>query len=434
MVSVFWFRRDLRIDDNHGLFQALQSGETILPLFIFDSNILSTLPKADARVSFIHSEICKLKQVFQQHMSDIQVCYGTPQEVFLSLFRQYDIKNIYTNHDYEPYAISRDTAIKKLITAHGGKFFSYKDQVLFEKNEILKKDNTPYTVFTPYSKIWKRTLESTKIPLYKSQEHLHNLSPVPHPLPLISLEEMGFTKSTLSFPSAEYSIDVLKTYDQTRDIPSIPGTSRIGVHLRFGTLSIRKILQKGLLYNETFVNELIWREFFMQILWHFPHVVETSFRKKYECIAWENNRTFFECWKNGETGYPLVDAGMRELNATGFMHNRVRMLTASFLCKHLLIDWKWGEKYFAEKLLDFDLSSNNGGWQWCAGTGCDASPYFRIFNPESQMKKFDPHQIYIQKWVPEFGTSEYRPPILEHATARKKALERYKEALGKNIA
>lgn len=434
VISVYWFRRDLRIRDNHGLYKALQSGEKILPLFIFDSNILRALPKNDARVSFIYSQIQQLKQAFQKHGSDIKVCYGTPNEIFHHLFQEYNIKNIYTNHDYEPYAVERDIKIRELTEKNKGKFFSYKDQVLFEKNEILKKDKTPYTIFTPYSKIWKIHAEAEGVPCYKSEEYLHNLMPLSKYLPFPSLEKIGFKKSTLSFPSLNYDLNIIKTYDYTRDIPGICGTSRLGLHIRFGTISIREVIREGFLYNETFVNELIWREFFMQILWHFPSVVKKCFREKYEHIEWENNNEDFERWKKGETGYPLVDAGMRELNSTGFMHNRIRMLTASFLCKHLLIDWKWGESYFSQKLLDFDLSSNNGGWQWSAGTGCDASPYFRIFNPESQMKKFDPDLIYIKKWVPELESLEYPSPIIEHKTARERALQRYKKALHKSVA
>lgn len=427
--SIFWFRRDLRIEDNHGFFKALTSGEKILPLFIFDSHILEKLPKNDARVSFIHEQIETLKKIFQENKSDFLVLHGSPETLFPQLLKQYYIKNIYTNTDYEPYARNRDETIKNIIEKNGGNFLSFKDQVIFEKNEVLKKDGTPYTVFTPYSKIWKKNLEEDGIQQYNSEEFLNNLLPLEQGLPIPSLSEMGFEPSNIQIPSKKYELDIISKYDKTRDVPSIKGTSRLGVHLRFGTISIRETVLVAMIHNEIFLSELIWREFYMQILWHFPYVTERSFREKYDAIEWENNTKHFEAWKNGNTGYQLVDAGMRELNTTGYMHNRVRMVTASFLCKHLLIDWRWGEKYFAEKLLDFDLAANNGGWQWSAGTGCDAAPYFRVFNPESQQKKFDPDFEYIKKWVPEFGSFEYPQPIIEHKFARNRAIERYKKGL-----
>lgn len=428
-TSIFWFRRDLRIADNHAFYNALTSTEKILPLFIFDAHILEKLPRNDARITFIHEQITSLKKVFQENGSDFLVLHGTPETLFPKVLQEYNIKNIYTNTDYEPYAQERDEKIKNIIENNGGNFFSYKDQVIFEKNEVLKKDNRPYTIFTPYSKIWKARLEEIGIQHYKSEDFLKNLVPISQPLLFPSFAEIGFEQSNIPIPSKKYELNSIRSYDKTRDIPSINGTSRLGIHLRFGTISVRETVILAMIHNAVFLSELIWREFYMQILWHFPHIVNKSFKPKYENIVWENNTNHFEKWRNGQTGYPMVDAGMRELNATGYMHNRVRMVTASFLCKHLLIDWRWGEKYFAEKLLDFDLSANNGGWQWSAGTGCDAAPYFRVFNPESQQKKFDPEFSYIKKWVPEFGTFDYSKPLIEHKSARNRAIERYKKGL-----
>lgn len=431
-ISLFWFRRDLRISDNHGLYKALSSGEKILPIFIFDQNILKKLPRNDARVSFIYTQIHGLKKTFQDYGSDFLVLYSTPEKTIPEIIKKYSVQNIYANHDYEPYSITRDQKIKDIIEAQGGKFLTYKDQVIFEKNEVIKKDGTPYTVFTPYSKTWKTRLHESGIQPYESQNFLKNLFPIPENFTLPTLKAIGFQKNTLEIPSPEYTLNIIREYSKNRDFPARSGTSRLGIHLRFGTISIREIVTIALTHSETFLNELIWREFYMQILWHFPYVEKENFKKKYNAIQWKNNKNNFEKWKTGTTGYPLVDAGMRELNQTGYMHNRVRMVAASFLCKHLLIDWKWGDRYFAEKLLDFELASNNGGWQWSSGTGCDAAPYFRVFNPESQQQKFDPDFTYIKKWVPEFGTAHYPLPMVEHKSARLQAIEYYKRALNPN--
>lgn len=426
-ISIFWFRRDLRIKDNNGFLNALLGKEKVLPIFIFDINILKNLNKDDARVSFISSRIKKLKKIFLSKNSDILVLKGDPEKVFEELLEKYNVVNIYTNNDYEPYAKKRDIKIKELIEKKEGNFFTFKDQVIFEKKEIIKSDFTPYTVFTPYLKKWKQTLYSKPIKILKSENYLENLVYIKNATPLISLEDIGFEKSEIFIPNNKYNSSIIKNYGKNRNILSINGTSKLSIHLRFGTISIRELVKVSLLESSVFLNELIWREFFMQILYNFPKVTKYAFREKYKNIKWKNNKSDFEKWKSGKTGYPLVDAGMRELNKTGYMHNRVRMLTASFLCKHLLIDWRWGEEYFAKKLLDFDLASNNGGWQWCSGTGCDASPYFRGFNPEVQQKKFDPEFKYIKKWIPEFNTVNYPKPIIEHSFARNRAIERYKE-------
>lgn len=430
-VNLFWFRRDLRLVDNAGLYHALQSGAPVLPVFIFDKNILDELEdKQDKRVQFIYDALCRLDAQLRNRDSALQVIYSTPVAAFTQLISEYDVKAVFTNHDYEPYAIQRDEQVSRLLNEKGILFHSYKDQVIFEKQEILKDNKEPYTVFTPYSRKWKQTLTDfylKEYPVQKYLQHLYkyNAKPIPKP------EEIGFVSSSINV-SMEANEELIRNYDKTRDIPSVNGTTRLSVHLRFGTISIRHLVSLAKQWNEIFLNELIWREFYQMILWHFPHVVNGAFKTEYDHIHWRNNEDEFKHWCEGRTGYPIVDAGMRQLNETGYMHNRVRMITASFLTKHLLIDWHWGEAYFAKKLLDFDLSANNGGWQWAAGTGCDAAPYFRIFNPYLQTGKFDPQLKYILQWVPEYGTPSYPKPIVEHSFARIRCLKVYKEGLAKS--
>ncbi len=429
-MVIFWFRRDLRLNDNAGLYQALKDNKEVLPIFIFDKNILDKLSaKDDARVSFLHNTISHLKKELQAIGSDLQVFYNTPLNVYKKLTKEYNIEKVYTNRDYEPYAQNRDKEIFDFLNSLNIPFIGKKDHVIFEKNEVLKKDGKPYTVFTPYSKIWKSQLSEFYYQSYPTLKYAAQFKPISQTSDLISLSEMGFEKSKITVPDYILSKDILNYYHKNRDIPSLDGTTKISTYLRFGLVSIREMVQKALLHNETWLNELIWRDFYQMILFHFPHSVEKSFKPQYDNIPWENNEAHFEKWCEGKTGYPMVDAGMRELNATGFMHNRVRMVTASFLTKHLLIDWKWGERYFAEKLFDFDLASNIGGWQWAASSGCDAAPYFRVFNPSEQHRKFDPNDKYIKKWIPEFGTNQYPEPIVEHKMARQKAIDTYKEAL-----
>jgi deoxyribodipyrimidine photo-lyase len=437
MLNIFWFRRDLRLEDNAGLYHALKSGLKVLPLFIFDKNILDKLEdRKDARVSFIHEQIRKLSEQLKQFGSSIVVKYGDPETIWYELLDEYQITVVYTNRDYESYAMARDEKISKLLCDKGLNFHHYKDQVIFEQLEVVKKDNLPYTVFTPYSRRWKELLQSRTmggdlfyLKSYPTEKYFDNFYQT-DALPIPTLSEMGFEQSNIPIPSKEVAQGIIRNYDKNRNFPSIAGTSKLGIHFRFGTISIREKARKAMPLNETFLNELIWRDFYSQILTNFPKVEKKAFRAQYDLIEWRNNETEFKAWCEGKTGYPLVDAGMRELNTTGFMHNRVRMVVASFLVKHLLIDWRWGEAYFAQKLLDFDLASNNGGWQWAAGCGTDAAPYFRIFNPESQAEKFDKDTVYIRKWVKEFGTSTYAKPIVDHKFARDRCLEVFKRAVG----
>lgn len=432
-INIFWFRRDLRLTDNVGLYQALSSGKKVLPIFIFDTEILDKLEdKKDKRVTFIYKAISEIHNKLGSLKSTIDVRYGKPLEIFKELIRDYEIESVFTNHDYEPYAIKRDGEIKRLLASSEISFHTFKDHVIFERLEVCKDDGTPYTVFTPYSKKWKATLKESDYRSWTTEDKFDkfvNLKPVQ----LISLKEMGFEEIDMEYPSIEVKAELIKKYQQQRDFPAVDGTSKMGVHLRFGTVSIREMVRQSMKLSETYLNELIWRDFYQMILANFPRVGQgLTFKPEYESIPWRNNEQEFERWCAGETGYPIVDAGIRELNETGFMHNRVRMIVASFLTKHLLIDWKWGEAYFADKLLDFDFASNNGGWQWAAGTGCDAAPYFRVFNPYLQTKKFDPELKYIRKWVPELENLNYPTPIVEHEFARKRVLEVYSKALKSN--
>lgn len=429
-VTVFWFRRDLRLDDNAALYHALKKDKPVLAIFIFDTDILKKLSdKSDKRVQFIHQEIEGLNEELKKYSSSILVKVGHPLEVWRTLLNEYSIQGVYTNRDYEPYAIERDKTVQAFLSERNISFHTYKDHVIFECNEVVKDDGNPYTVFTPYSRKWKAALKPFFYKPYPTLKYAGNFFKT-QPFRIPSLESLGFKRTDFKFPARIIKSELIKEYAVKRDYPAENGTSHLGIHLRFGTLSIRKLLQFALQRNETFVNELIWREFYQQILYHFPHVVNNAFKPQYDCIKWQNNTEHFAAWCEGRTGYPLVDAGMRELNQTGYMHNRVRMVAASFLTKHLLIDWRWGEAYFAEKLLDFELASNNGGWQWASGSGTDAAPYFRVFNPQLQMEKFDPQLIYVKKWVPEYGTDAYPLPIVIHEKARIRALETYKSALG----
>jgi len=428
-ISIFWIRRDLRWDDNTGLYAALDGEHPVLPLFIFDTRILDDLEtRDDARVNFLHQTLEEMNTAIADKGASILVKHGKPEKVWNSLLDTYDIRSVYFNRDYEPYARERDQHITELLEGNAIAVHTFRDHVIKEPDEVLKDDGDPYVVFTPYSKKWLDSLNDEDLQSVPSALYFDNFVKEKHDLP--SLSSMGFSKSGLPIPGKNVSDQLLDSYGDKRNFPAAEGTSRMGVHLRFGTVSIRKLASQAREHSKTYLNELIWREFYQQILWHFPRVVQENFHKKYDALRWRNNADEFEKWCKGNTGYPIVDAGMRELNETGYMHNRVRMIVASFLTKHLLIDWRWGEAYFAKKLLDYELASNNGGWQWAAGTGTDAQPYFRIFNPYSQTDKFDKDHRYIRKWVPEFDSDDYAEPIVEHKAARERALDRYKEAVG----
>ncbi|NNK60975.1 MAG: deoxyribodipyrimidine photo-lyase [Flavobacteriaceae bacterium] len=425
-ISIFWFRRDLRLNDNHGFYNALKSDSQVLPIFIFDTTILSELPEQDPRVTFIYDNLQKMRDELNGRLA---IFNGKPIDVFSELIESHDIDSVFTNHDYEPYARERDTEIAALLISKNIAFKTFKDQVIFEKNEVVKDDGTPYKVYTPYMKKWKSIFQSKSMNTYPSETLLDNIKKNIE-FPNLTLVDIGFERSDQKIADFDVSASMIRNYEAKRNFPAEDHTSRLGPHLRFGTVSIREMVNKAINEtNEIFWQELIWREFFMQILWHFPHTVNKSFKPKYDRIEWRNNEKEFDLWCQGKTGYPLVDAGMRQLNSTGFMHNRVRMLVGSFLCKHLLIDWRWGEAYFAEKLHDYEMASNVGNWQWVAGSGVDASPYFRIFNPTTQIKKFDKDLEYIKTWVPEFQELDYTEKIVDHKEARERCLRIYKEAL-----
>ncbi len=432
-ITIFWFRRDLRLNDNTGLFFALSENKNVLPIFIFDTEILDRLPKKDARLNFIYNTLNQLNNKLQEINRGISLYHGNPLTVFKKIIETHNVNAVYTNHDYEPYALERDKNIADFLAKKSISFKSYKDQVCFEKNEIVKADGTPYMVYTPYKNKWKEVFRTTKFDQYPSEQYLKNINEQAN-YNTVSLNELGFEKSNIKVQAYMATPELIQGYEDTRNIPGNKnGTSKLGPHLRFGTVSIREMIKKAIAQkNEVFWSELIWREFFMQILWHFPYTQNACFKPKYDQIEWRNNEQEFEKWKNGKTGYPLVDAGMRELNTTGYMHNRVRMLVGSFLCKHLLIDWRWGEAYFAEKLLDYELSSNIGNWQWVAGTGVDAAPYFRIFNPTTQIQKFDKNHVYIKRWVADLNELTYPTPMVDHKMARERCLATYKLALDRH--
>ena len=435
MTALFWHRRDLRINDNKGLFEALKQNEIVHPIFIFDKSILDKLPNNDQRILFIYQEIESLKKSYQNLGSDLWVYYGEPSEIIPKIAQELNCSSVYFNNDYEPYALQRDEEIQVSLNKIKIEFIGKKDHVIFEKNEVLKDDGKPYTIFTPYSRKWKANLKEEDLREYSIEKHTRNLVQKQQEKDLITLEEMGFESKVLhDFPDRIAKNEILKNYHLSRNFPAVKGTSKLSLHLRFGTISIRKLALIAREQNETYLNELIWRDFYQMIIFHFPKSAENSFKAQYDKIIWEKNEVHFDSWCTGKTGYPIVDAGMRELNATGFMHNRVRMVVASFLTKHLLLDWRLGAAYFAEKLLDFELASNTGGWQWAAGCGCDAAPYFRVFNPQAQQEKFDKSFEYIKKWVPEYGTSSYPEPVIEHKFARERILQRFKSALNETNA
>jgi len=422
-VSVFWFRRDLRLEDNCALFHALNSNYKVLPIFIFDEAILNELSKDDLRVNFIYDSLNNINNELAKSNASLYVKKGNPVDIWAAIFEEFNVKNVFFNKDYEPYAIQRDAKIKLLCKQKNINCLTFKDQVIFEEAEIVKADGLPYSVYTPYKNKWLEKYHTNSPVEYQSESFKENFFKSSFAFP--SLSNIGFVESAIKvLPS---NAGCIKKYQDIRDIPSIE-TSNASVFLRFGTISVRKLADYAHKTNQIYLSELIWREFFMQILFHYPKVVNENFKSKYNFIPWRNDEAEFKLWCEGKTGYPIVDAGMRQLNKTGAMHNRVRMITASFLCKHLLIDWRWGEAYFAKKLLDFELASNNGNWQWVAGTGCDSAPYFRVFNPTTQQQKFDPNYKYIKKWIPDFNKVAI-PEIVSHQFARERYLKAVKQSL-----
>ncbi|MBK8340046.1 MAG: deoxyribodipyrimidine photo-lyase [Flavobacteriales bacterium] len=428
-IAIHWFRRDLRLRDNHGLYRALADHGNVLPLFIFDTTILDKLEdRRDRRVDFIHRAVQTMKTELERRGASMLVAHGNPLRIWQELLERFDVRAVTFNHDHEPYAIGRDKAVSELLRARSIPIHSYKDISIFERDEVVKDDGDPYTVFTPYSRKWKAHFKPDMLDPFPSEKLADRYWPTPS-LPCPSLADLGFEDTDLVTPSTTVQDDLLRSYHLTRDLPAVEGTSRMSTHLRFGTVSVRGLMRKAMATSSKYADELIWREFYMQVLWHCPHAAVRAIKPAYDSIAWRNNEDEFGAWCEGRTGYPLVDAGMRELLATGLMHNRVRMVVASFLTKHLLIDWRWGEAWFAAKLLDFELSSNNGGWQWASGSGCDAAPYFRIFNPHLQLQRFDPQLKYVKRWVPEHGSANYVQQVVVHEVARERALEAYKLAL-----
>lgn len=424
-LSIFWFRRDLRLDDNTALINSLKSGFPVLPVFIFDTEIITELERTDARITFIYNSLQAINNELKKYNSAVKIFVGSPLDVWKTIIEQYEIEAVFVNRDYEPYSMSRDANLKTFLQAKGINFFEYKDQVIFEKNEIVKEDGNPYTVFTPYKNKWLQKFNTQQINCNTDVDFKMLFS---FKTEFPKLSEIGFKESKQQL--LKYNLSAIANYAENRDFPAINSCSNLSPHLRFGTVSIRWIINMLQPNDSVFLSELIWREFFMQILYNFPKVVNRNFREKYDGIKWRNNTEEFELWCNGKTGYPLVDAAMQQLNSSGYMHNRTRMICAGFACKHLLIDWQWGEAYFAKKLLDFELASNNGNWQWAAGTGCDAAPYFRVFNPVTQQQKFDKDFKYIKHWLPNYSSNNYIQPIVEHSFARQRAIDTYKKGIG----
>ncbi len=434
--AIFWMRRDMRFDDNHALSIATYNFDAVYPVFIFDKNILDKIKnKSDPRVSLIYDRLASLGKSHKIH-----IYYGDPVKLIPDIARELGAQEVFANEDYESYAKTRDSKISKEISLN-----LYKDTVVFRYDEILNGKNEPYKVFTAYKNKWIKDLESNLSVIYKYKIELEKLKykKTKENIQVTSLADISF-EYTSDYTHA-YSLDKVIDYDKNRDFPQIEGTSRVSVSLRFGLVSVRSLIREIMPTDnngkKVWLSELIWREFYFQILVNFPHVEKKSYRPEYEKVKWTQNNKLFKAWCEGKTGVPIVDAGMRELNTTGFMHNRVRMITASYLCKTLLLDWRLGEKYFAEKLLDFDLAANNGGWQWCASTGCDSAPYFRIFNPYTQGKRFDKDCLYIKKYVEELkevdikaihnadkNPLDYASPIVDYSKQRIRALALYKKA------
>ena len=475
--GLMWFRRDLRTDDNAALYHALKRCKTVHCVFIFDREILDSLPKADRRLEFIRESLVELdasiRQLAKKENTGLIVQHAWASEAIPKLAQELAVQAVFTNHDYEPQAIARDAAVLGSLANLGIAFHTYKDHVIFERAEVLTQMGKPYGVFTPYKNACLKKLNPFYLKPYPVEKYTDALveRPRAHRQSVPSLTEIGFEATnlaTLKIPTGmsggralfEDFFDRMDEYHATRDFPAVKGPSYLGVHLRFGTVSIRKLAatahQRTLVGSQgaaVWLSELIWRDFYFQILNNFPHAATGAFKPEYNAIKWEHGEhaeKLFTAWCEGQTGYPLVDAAMAQINQTGYMHNRLRMVVASFLVKDLGIDWRWGERYFAEKLNDFDLSANNGGWQWASSSGCDAQPYFRIFNPTSQSEKFDSEGKFIRKYLPQLSKlpnialhepwnakpidlqaanvilgDNYPCPIVNHAQAREKTLLRY---------
>jgi len=469
--ALFWFRRDLRLQDNTALYYALNNADTVACIFVFDKNILSELGKADTRVDFLWHTLNSLKEELKQLGSDLIIVHDNPEKIIPELAIKYGVSAIYCNEDYEPKARQRDRTVAELVREKNIDFFSYKDQCVFSKEEILNSQHQAYTVFTHYAQAWRKKFTLDFIKEYPSESFLNKLAKfktqkIPE-LSSIGFEQTNISKMKIGFSNKEavqlfntFTEKKINHYKVLRDFPSISGVSYLSVHNRFGTISVRHLLREAIMLKDqnpmneesidTWISELIWRDFYFQLLYNFPHVAYEPFHSEYNDFPWENDMEKFQKWCDGETGYPLIDAAMKQLNQTGYMHNRLRMVVASFLTKHLLVDYRLGEQYFAAKLLDFDLSANNGGWQWAASTGCDAQPYFRIFNPILQSEKFDPHGKFIKKMLPIFSLIdekyvhnpseykeelkmlginlgiEYPEPIVNHKQARQRTLDIFK--------
>lgn len=467
--SLVWFRRDLRDYDHAALYHALKISTQVYCTFIFDTDILNSLQdKADRRVEFIWESVRELKETLQANGGDLIVMHGSGQNSIPQLARSLHVEAVFCNHDYEPNAVARDAHVAEQLKQQNIAFHHYKDHVIFEKDEILTMAGKPYGVFTPYKNMWLKTVNDFYIKPYPVDRYIHHLGKTT-PTDIPSLGSMGFQKTNLSsmrlptgmqgglalFEDFKARMD---RYKDARDFPATKGVSYLSLHLRFGTISIRHLAREAMQAENagayTWLSELIWRDFYVQILHHHPRVsMGSAYKPEYETLPFPNDKKLFLAWCNGKTGYPLVDAAMRQLNSTGFMHNRLRMVAASFLVKDLLIDWRWGEQYFAEKLIDFDLSANNGGWQWAASTGCDAQPWFRIFNPVTQSERFDAQGKFIRKYIPELSKCndkeihapwlipplrlqslnlvigrDYPLPVVDHATQRTLVLDLYKNA------